>query len=252
MKRFVVLLVGIPLVYCTSPKEQPAEITYTMKDFRLESKGGCRADTMQCAYYQVRYPEFSGLDTAVTRKLQGRIDESVSMGNPEAEGRSMQEIGSGFVGDFDTFKTEMPDLASGWYYTATVGVEISADTLISLVVEEEYYTGGAHGGHGTYFISLNPATGEPYTLSQFLKEGYEEPLRLLGEQVFRDVRSIPEPESLQENNFEFPDDRFQLNQNYGFRKEGIAFFYNSYEIAPYAAGPTEVLIPYEALREWIR
>jgi hypothetical protein len=146
----------------------------------------------------------------------------------------------------------MPDLVSGWYYSARVNVDVLVDTLISLSVEEEYYTGGAHGGHGTYFINLSPGTGDAYTLDRFLKEGYQEPLRLLGEQVFRDVRSIPDSASLVENSFEFPGDRFQLNQNYGFMKEGIAFFYNSYEIAPYAAGPTEVLIPYEMLREWIR
>jgi len=247
-------MVLVPLLmHCTTPgNDRPVEISYTMKDFRLESTDGCAIDTMQCAYYVVRYPEFSGLDSAVTRKLQQRIDESVSMGNPEANGSSLHEIGRGFVGDFDEFKTEMPDLVSGWYYSAIVNVEVLTDSLLSLSVEEEYYTGGAHGGHGTYFINIVPGTGETYTLDLFLREGYEEPLRALGEEAFRDVRSIADTASLQDNYFEFPDDRCQLNQNYGFRKEGVAFVYNNYEIAPYAAGPTEGLSPYEALRAWIR
>jgi hypothetical protein len=254
MKRFVVLIVSLPLLmHCSGPKDdQPVEISYFMKDIRLESQGGCAADTMQCAYYAVQYPEFSGLDSAVSKKLQQRFDESVAMGNPEASGRSMHEIGAGFVQDFDDFKAEMPDLVSGWYYSAIVNVEVLTDSLISLSVDEEYYTGGAHGGHGTYFINVVPGTGETFTLDAFLRDGFEEPLRALGEKAFRDVHSIPDTASLQDNYFEFPDDRFQLNQNYGFRKEGIAFFYNNYEIAPYAAGPTEVLIPYEALEEWIR
>ena len=63
---------------------------------------------------------------------------------------------------------------------------------------------------------------------------------------------LPDTASLNENYYEFPDDKFQLNQNYGFRKDGIVFYYNNYEIAPYAAGPTEVVIPYESVRTWIK
>ena len=74
----------------------------------------------------------------------------------------------------------------------------------------------------------------------------------IGEQIFRQVKEIPDTASLNENYFEFADDTFQLNKNYGFRKEGIVFYYNNYEIAPYAAGPSEVLIPYERIREWLK
>jgi hypothetical protein len=45
---------------------------------------------------------------------------------------------------------------------------------------------------------------------------------------------------------------FTLNDNYGFRKEGIVFFYNVYEIGSYAEGPTEILIPYERLEGWLK
>jgi hypothetical protein len=54
------------------------------------------------------------------------------------------------------------------------------------------------------------------------------------------------------NGYTFPEDRFALNDNYGFSREGISFFFNSYEIAPYVMGPTEVLIPYDRIREWIK
>lgn len=240
--------------YACSKKEteKKKQLGYEIKNFRVESEGGCKADTLPCAYYEVSYPEFTGLDTAVKVMLKRRIDADVSMGNPEAEGQSMQQIGQGFISDYQDFINEMPEGAGGWHYTADVAVEILSDTLISLSVQEEYFTGGAHGGYGTYFINVNPATGADVTLENILKAGYNEPLRSLGEKIFRKVREIPDTASLNENYFEFADDKFELNQNYGFKKEGIVFFYNSYEIAPYAAGPTEVLIPYEELAAWLK
>jgi hypothetical protein len=77
-------------------------------------------------------------------------------------------------------------------------------------------------------------------------------LTKIAEQIFRKVKEIPDTASLNENYFEFPDDTFQLNKNYGFKKEGIVFYYNNYEIAPYAAGPTDVVIAYEHLKEWLK
>ncbi len=246
-------LLGIVFYACSKKEtERKNPIGFDMKTFRVESAGGCSSDTLPCAYYEVHYPEFSGLDTAVRVILKRKIEGGVSMGNPEAEGETMKEIGDGFIADYEEFVKEMPEGPGGWHYTADVSVEILADTLISLSIQEEYYTGGAHGGYGTYFINISPKTGAEITLDDVLKSGYNEVLRNLGEKVFRKVREIPDTASLNENYFEFPDDRFELNQNFGFKKEGIVFFYNSYEIAPYAAGPTEVLIPYEELTAWLK
>lgn len=255
MKKTLIFLVSIAFLFyaCVNITDKnKSSVSYETKNFRIESSGGCTSDTMQCAYYEVNYPEFRGLDTSVAESLGKRLDAIVSMGNPEAEGQSMREIGEGFIQDYVNFRNEIPDATGGWYYQADIRAEILIDTLISLTSVEEYFTGGAHGGHGTYFINIDPRTGADFTLSNLLKPGYEESLRKLGEKSFRKVRELPDTASLIENYFEFPDDNFALNQNYGFTKSGIVFYFNNYEIAPYAAGPTEVVIPYEAIREWLR
>jgi hypothetical protein len=249
----VVVLTGTVLLGCTPARqEEPLTIRFEMVDFRLESEPGCSSDSSPCAFYQVTYPKFYKLESAVNVSLQRRMDATVSMGNPEAEGKSMKEIGDDFISNYREFELEMPDLATHWFYEAEITVEVITDSLLSLAVHEEYYTGGAHGGHGTYFISVNPQTGAEFVLDNLLKPGYNATLTKLGEGVFRRVHEIPDSVSLEANGFEFADDLFHLNQNYGFKKEGIVFYYNSYEIASYAAGPTEVLIPYKDLRDWLR
>ena len=230
--------------------DEPATstISYELTRFRVESKDGCEADTARCAYYEVSYPVFTGIDTAVANVLMRRIASNVNMGNPEAARKTMQEIGGQFVDDYDQFKKEMPDDAMGWSYEARIDVEVLTDTLLTLSVTENYFTGGAHGGYGKYFININPGTGEDVTLDRFFKPGYNDALRRIADQAFRELYELADTASLQDNMFEFPDDRFELNRNYGFTKHGLVFYYNSYEIAPYAAGPSEVIIPYESLQ----
>ena len=77
-------------------------------------------------------------------------------------------------------------------------------------------------------------------------------LTQIGDKIFRQAKQLSDTASLIDNYFEFPEDKFELNKNYGFKKEGIVFYYNNYEIAPYAAGPTEVLIPYNELKDWVK
>ncbi len=253
MKYVTGLLLAIAFFSCENKKEtKETPISFEMKTFRVESKGGCNADTLQCAYFEVNYPEFSGLDSGVIRILRQKMDAAVSLGNPESQGQSMKQIGETFIQDYDDFKSEIPEAFGGWHYTAKVNVEVLTDSLLSLSVNDEYYTGGAHGGSGVYFININPKTGIEFTLDDFLKPGYDDALTALGNRAFRQTRQLADTASLSENYFEFPEDKFQLNKNYGFKKEGIVFFYNSYEIAPYAAGPTEIVIPYEDMKDWIK
>jgi hypothetical protein len=253
MKYAVGFLICVVIFSCSTKKEETkTPVSFETKIFRVESKGGCTSDTLQCAYFQVTYPQFTGIDSPVVKIITRKVDAAVSMGHPESQGRSMKEIGEIFIQDYDDFKSEIPDAFGGWHYTAEVKVEVLTDTLLSLSINDEYYTGGAHGGSGVYFINVNPKTGAEFTLDSLLKPNYEDALTELGNKFFRQTRQLADTASLSENYFEFPEDQFTLNKNYGFRKDGIVFFYNNYEIAPYAAGPTEVLIPYDELKEWLK
>lgn len=247
-----VLILSVLFCSCSKEIEKVTPVSFEMKTFRTESKGGCKSDTLQCAYFEVSYPEFSGLDTSVVHVLKRKMDAAVSLGNPESQGQTMQQIGDIFILDYDDFKSEIPESFGGWHYKAKIAVEVLTDTLLSLSVHDEYYTGGVHGGSGVYFININPKTGAEFTLDNFLKPDYNEALTTLGNHAFREARQLGDTASLSESYFEFPENKFELNKNYGFKKEGIVFFYNNYEIAPYSAGPTEVLIPYEDLRDWIK
>jgi len=254
----IILLVGVAS-YCFScgrkeekKRDEHATLQYEMKTFRLESAGGCTSDTAFCASYQVTYPVFQGLTAAANDSLSRKISEAVDTGNPEQDSISFEVAGKNFIESFEESKKEMPDLTMGWYYKSTVSVNVAADTLISIQADNEFFTGGAHGGYGTTFINMNPATGQQITLADIFKTGYEEVLRREGEVDFRKAQELADTASYINAGFEFPDDKFSLNDNYGFTKDGIVFVFNVYEIAPYAMGAQEVHIPYTRLKDWLK
>ena len=237
---------------CTSPKEEKPRIGYDMKTYRLTSRPGCDGDSA-CAEFEVSYPVFSGIDSAISRKITRELELIFSLGDPEAETKNLVHEATEFVESYKTFTSEVPDAADhGWFFHAGTSVNVLTDTLIAMSVDEQYYTGGAHGGGGRYFVNINPATGNKVELTSIFKPGFEAELEKAAEAAFRKQRELSPEADLLESGFEFPDNRFRLNDNYGFTTDGVVFFYNSYEIAPYAAGPSEVLIPYTEVLDWLK
>jgi hypothetical protein len=243
-------LVLLFIVLGCSKKEDKAisGLSYKMATFRLESKGGCESDTLTCATYEVQYPIIKGIARAANDSLLEQIAKSIDTGNPEAQSSSFEDAGALFISDFAQAQIEFPENTMGWYFKASVHVSLLTDTLVSLKSSAEFFTGGAHGGYGTYFINIRPSTGETVTLDNIFRSGYEESLRAIGENVFRKSLNLTDSASLAEEGFEFPQDKFELNDNFGLSKDGILFVFNIYEIAPYVLGAQEILIPYDKIK----
>ncbi len=258
-KRLLFLAGGIIFLYvsaCTSKKKEYSESDGVIKDVAIkkvlvESIPGCKYDSMTCAQFEVSYPEFPGLDTAVQDVIRTKI---AAILNDRSGGvkKTIEEQGNEFVKEFKEFKAETPDMNGRWYRNVSISLMTFNDSLLSLQIGDESFTGGAHGSYSTTFINVKARNGDSLKLSDFLKPGYEAPLKKIGEEIFRDVRELADTASFEFNGYSFPDNAFVLNENYGFKQEGIIFYYNSYEIAPYSMGPTELVIPFEKIRDWIK
>jgi len=252
--RLLSLFVMLAALACSPKKDEKEKplVGYELKTFHLESKGGCAVDTIPCASYEVAYPVFTGLPQAVLDSITKGIALTVSSGNPTLDSLSFEADGHAFVGEFESFVEEFEENTLGWSFDAAVDVVITSDSLISLVSTTEYFTGGAHGGYETYFINLHPVTGARVTLADVLKPGYEAALTAAGEEAFRQSIEFSDSTSYSEQGYEFPEDEFTLNSNYGFTPEGIRFVFNIYEVAPYVMGAQDFVIPYEKIKGWLK
>lgn len=126
-------------------------------------------------------------------------------------------------------------------------------TLESVVVREKVisvyqsfytYEGGAHGMPGRENHLFDRATGKETTLEALTGLSTEE----INEKMRGMFLQLVNEDT--ENAF-FPDaadtlaEKNNFTQNYYLSDEGVVFYMQPYEIAPYAAGYTEITIPFE-------
>lgn len=162
---------------------------------------------------------------------------------------SIEKIADDFLKDY-----EDNEVVSGrnfpWYYHINSHEHFRNDNVVVLSFISDGYTGGAHGFWVNSFYNFSLASGKVLELDDFLKPGFETELNKLIDRQFRKDNNLSQTEDLTTGAWLF-ENKIEYNNNFAFTKDGLLFFYNQYEIAPYAAGTIEVLIKYEDLSDLI-
>lgn len=211
---------------------------------------GTTPENIRCANLHLIYPNIVAAGTpaaaiAMNQYIQAQLLEySDAEGNPPA---TADELASMFVADYN----DVPEAAGLWEMVREVEVSFASDHLATLNIRESGYTGGAHPFSGQRYAVFDVNTGQQLTLKDLLVAGYEEPLNAAGEQAFRRERGLGANASLDEAGFWFANDLFKVNTNVGVLRNGLVFNFNPYEVAPYAMGPTEFTVAYDAINELI-
>ena len=123
--------------------------------------------------------------------------------------------------------------------------------MLSYCVERYGYTGGAHGSNFRQFVNYNLQTGEQIDEEQLFAENYQEPLtQLLLQYMVEQNDEIALIQDWQEAGYNVDD--IHPNDNFYLAEEGITYVFNPYDIAPYALGETEILIPWSALQNILK
>ena len=123
--------------------------------------------------------------------------------------------------------------------------------ILSYCVERYVYTGGAPGSNFRQFVNYNLQTGEQIDEEQLFAENYQEPLtQLLLQYMVEQNDEIALIQDLQEAGYNVDD--IHPNDNFYLAEEGITYVFNPYDIAPYALGETEILIPWSALQNILK
>jgi hypothetical protein len=138
-----------------------------------------------------------------------------------------------------------------WDETITLDIEYQSARVLSLSCARIEYTGGAHGQESTSFANFRPPTGEPIRLTDIFKEGFAAPLNAVGERRFREMNGLSPQDSLKEADFNFPNNLFQLNQNFSIGAHGLTYYFQLHEITS-DNSDYKLLLPYEDLQKLLR
>ncbi len=231
-----------PLLYETKTLEQ------------LESD--C-SDPETCARVSLEYPEITAApseaalealnDSIAARLLAPVLGEGPAAPTPAALAR-------GFLDEAASAARELPAGAflGVWSLERKIAVIHQDARAFSIEASQLWFTGGAHSNSFNILASFDPGTGRRLQLADLLVPGFEPRLREAAERRFREVREIPEGQTLTEAGFWFEDDVFTLNGNFAVADSGLAFHFDPYEVAPYAWGPTDFVVSREQLGDLVR
>ncbi|MFR5265622.1 DUF3298 and DUF4163 domain-containing protein [Clostridium sp.] len=127
---------------------------------------------------------------------------------------------------------------------STYDVAYNKNDILSFYVITYQTTGGAHGLSTLDSYNLNSKTGEKLTLSNIFKPGFDYK-KLINDSVNKKIASNP--------NFYFQDEEKKFkgisdNHEFYINDKGIVIIFQLYEIAPYASGIQEVVIPKESIQ----
>jgi hypothetical protein len=208
---------------------------------------GTKPDSI-CTHVSIKYPEFAGqqkLNDTIAQKLMVMFSYEGKTDN------SLVAYSKNFIKGYDDFKKENRDTHMYFELDSHAEVITQDSGLVALEVGGYNFQGGAHGASYTGYINWDVKANKNLKLKDLLVDKYQTALNKIAEKQFRLEEKLSDTASLATNYF-FKDNKFSLNDNFSITPIGLKFLYNQYEIKPYAAGQTEMLIPYGQIRELIK
>jgi uncharacterized protein DUF3298 len=241
MLRLVVLIVSVA---CLAAAQEP--LRFELKQIKKTAPG---------CVMTFEYPEIISAASAQARDRMnaGILRVLLRQSNWPANNSgaaSLEAYANEFLGYCTEFQKEPH--ARGLYRHKRVTIFRHTPPILSFRCDADEDEGGAHPFGTTLFINFESSTGEIVTIKDLLKEGALPKLQSIAEARFRSDHRLSATESLSEQSYNFPNDRFRLNDNVGIGERNLVFFFNTYEIGPGAMGSTEITIPYVFVRDLLK
>lgn len=234
------------------PNNIKADITrdtlhYQYQTFKQRAPDCGNKPDSGCTVIKIKYPVFAGqpvLNDTVKHRAATLFDVYNS---PDTSFKS-------FAGKFiKAYQQDMVNRNTRMIYTlqTTATVVRQDSALLALELSGYDFQGGAHGSSLTMFINWNTKAQKYIALSDLLADGSRVKLDSVAEKIFRTEEKLGPAEPLKTNYF-FAKDKFALPDNFQITPTGLRFLYNEYEIKPYAAGKTELFIPYTQIESLLK
>lgn len=167
----------------------------------------------------------------------------------EVEATSIEEAIKSFAGGFEELKRMYPEETTGWEAQIEAKVSYENKEVVTVDMDSYIFTGGAHGYSAKTFLNFDRQKGTEIENWQLLKDTLE--FKKYAEEKFRAKEQIPPGESINSTGLMFENDSFHLPQNIGLTEKGLQLVYNQYEIASYADGPIELVLPYSEIVKYM-
>lgn len=179
---------------------------------------------------------------SINNKMFATLKQIIFFGEHPYDAKNYDELAADFMQSYEKTQKDNPDDLFGWEGEVTGKLIYSSEKLLNIELTHYTFTGGAHGYSGKTSLIFDKESGRSLEIRDLFKDlqGFTK----LAEKAFRTQHKIPENLPINSGGLMFENQIFQLPQTVFLTKKGILLYYNPYEIASYAEGPQQVLIPY--------
>lgn len=244
------VFIAVLYLQCTPNSEKKPTITSTKVESSQYSKRHCiNESTDLCAEFNVSYPIFSGGDTATTNALNRSVQQyllSAVGGNGQLPFvQSLDSAAWHFVQSFLNEQKENPEREIGYAIEIKDSVPFLNAKVATVQLDGYSFTGGAHPSPFGILVSYDlRKKASPLGLADMVTD--TNALRPLLEKAYKLSKGLQADSPLSEATY--PDmERLPMPANVGLVAQGIRFYYNAYEVAPYVMGDADLLLSWEQL-----
>lgn len=265
---FIPIIAG--LLACNSASKDATSSTsdtlsYTLKSYEKHSQNCISKDSL-CATVQFSYPVFGNatFDETIKEELINIFHNEED--STKARPKNFEELAKPFVEEYDkqikegaSYATDANKvnedgfLAMPWNMESQTTVQRQTDKYLMLHTNTYWFMGGMHPVSMEYYYVYDRATFKRIRLEDLFVKDFDQKLLLIAEKHFRKQEGLKPADKLDDvNGYFFENEKFLLNDNFTLTPTGIKFLYNVYEIKSYAAGVTELEIPYGELKDILK
>ncbi len=192
-----------------------------------------------CAAVILNYPYFTDENTTASTLNEYVEQQLVMMINYEGAS-SQQTVKSASQNFFDTFLefTQNTNFSQSWEIDINARVTFQNDKILTISFDAYSSRGGAHPNTIRQYLNIDKSKSKLLKNTELIQD--ETGMLQSAEKAFREHHEVGEEMSLEDDGrFFLKDDKdFFLPLAIGLEQNELVLYYNSYEIAPYAMGPT--------------
>jgi hypothetical protein len=233
-----------------------SKMSFEPQHYQAQSKQKCQPHE-GCAKFNLDIMAATGKNVAsdsINNSVFKMIRRAMYVGENPQEAKNYLQLANSFVQTHNQIKDEFLErfkvLPPSWEATGKCRLQWQSDKIINLVLEYYTFTGGAHGYGATNSAFFDAQTGKNIPNRQLFTDTIS--VTSLVEEQFRKQNKIDSKTSLIEAGYFIPKDQFFLPKNIYLTQKAVVFHYNPYEMAAFAFGDIEVVIPNEKIEPFLR
>lgn len=252
LKIFIIVIAAFSFAG-SAYAENSADSTKSKKKTRVikrvfKSYNNCKKDAGSCTYFDLSYQvvKSGNARSTINETIQDSLLKAVNIWDNKKPA-DFKEAAVNFIAEYTKSLKEQTN-GSSWYLETDGRVNANRTNVLSYRITQSMYTGGAHPNSYTTFYNFDKANGNQITLSTIFGTNYESALNKIIDANFRKMKGLSATDNLQEKAGLF-ENKITYTKNFAIEKKGLRFYYNSYDIAPYVYGPTEVMVSWKDLKD---